>query len=309
MENINATQKEKIVKNVKEKRIDELTPELLSYNFRTWKERLQKDLEIKFHDIENRDEALSKAKEFVKHLPLYNCMRLGGVSFFVDNPSLLNTKELRLKAKNISDISASGTNNDDIEYGRDEFIFLKYGHAMFAGNDRLAVGVSPSVLDRSGTLVTLEDLSLIRFRVKEQNKNISSLSWENACEQQKKEIWSGIDFRELFPYFITLSFNDPQEYYSKPLKPEFFEILRDSSISTRDRIASFEIMVPGRIEMDEILFFGVGSESGFYPQIKGLEQLEQRLNKPVIKIPKNTKNEELSFFLNGRYRDIVFGDE
>jgi hypothetical protein len=300
MEGVNNIPKiEKPANTVDNNKIAELTTELLETNFLTWKKKLQNSLEIKFPIEENREKAMREAQDFIDKLPLYNCMRLAAAPFFANNPVLLNTSDLRLRVKNISDISVSGTNDDDIRYGRDKYIFFTYGNAVLAGNDRLAVAVNPSVLDREGTLVSLEDLSMIRFRVKEEDRK--SLSWDHAWEQQKKEIWRGTDFKELFPYFIAISFDDPVEYYSKPLDSSFFEISRNGPLSQRDKTATFEIMVPGNIGLDEILFFGVGSESGFYRKVEGLDQFKDKINKPVIAIKKDVRGEELSRILNGAW--------
>lgn len=282
-------------------RFEEITPELLTLNFESWEARLCDQLAQKYPNKLDRDGALNKAEEFAKNLALYNCMKLEGVHSFTQGDKSLHSNKM-LREKNAYFSSVTGTNENDVKFGRDNFVFLKFGDAVFAGQDRVALGIDPTILSRKEAFVTLEDLAMVRHRVPKEESG--KYSWENAWQQQKKEIWRGVDFKVLFPYFLAISFDDPKDYYSRKLSTVFYDSTGESKADLHDRIASFEVMVLNQIPETDILFVAEAGESGFYRPIQEIEKDLENIGKPIFEVPANYRREQKSELLNSKYREF-----
>lgn len=265
----------------------EFNQELLDNNYEMWNSHLESELRELFPDEEQREQAISKAKEFAQFLPLEHGAALEPAYRIIESGKLQSNFQV---SKQGSRARWSGNSVDwDQEHERDHFVYLQYGKlsSYFWPNDEgigsrpLGIITNPSTLSKPGSLVTLEDPLGLRSKLKDRSN-------ENAFKEHKKQTWRGTDFQKIFPLMLAISFDNPNEYFSKKgflnrIYPEDLKHAYDQRITTKDRYnPEIEVMIPSEITPDEIMFMTYFGDFEFNKESE-LHELKNKLSQSNFK--------------------------
>ena len=211
-----------------ERYYSEIVPDsVCEVNFQEWEAHLQKELDAKYKSSEEKADAIKRAEEFIKTLPLFHGTDLDNLV------SLTKTGVLRSNfishETGLKHESSGNTAQFDREHELDHFVYFFVGYPKNTGWE-VQIFLKPELLNNPKTRVALEDHGwgttnrLLEARSrglwpKREGLTSASSEPESTFEIQKSQIWKGPDFQRLLPLMLALSYDNPEEFHKETPVP------------------------------------------------------------------------------------------
>ena len=285
-----------------ERYYSEIVPDsVCEVNFQEWEAHLQKELDAKYKSSEEKADAIKRAEEFIKTLPLFHGTDLDNLV------SLTKTGVLRSNfishETGLKHESSGNTAQFDREHELDHFVYFFVGYPRNTGW-KVQIFLKPELLDNSRTRVSLEDHGwgtiqrLLEARSRgmwpkaKGSKEVSS-GPEDAFEIQKSQIWKGPDFLKLLPLMLALSYDNPEEFNKeKPvpsdLIPEGHLPIINDEYRPIPYFPKFEIRVPGFVDISDVILVAYEVDFEYLSndaKIKSIEQDMDHMAFDTLRIP------------------------
>ena len=103
-------------------------------------------------------------------------------------------------------------------------------------------------------------------------------NWEDGWKQYLKEVWRGSDFIKLIPYFLAVSYDNPADFFDKPMSPKLLDGL--PKYLSRPYMTEFEVSVPKYVQESDVLFYAVSEGSEL-----AKSEVDKAVSESIISIP------------------------
>ncbi|MDP4001756.1 MAG: hypothetical protein Q8P69_01780 [bacterium] len=274
-----------------ERYYSEIVPDsICEANFKEWESHLQEELDKKYKSFEEKADAIKRAEEFIKTLPLFHG---------TDLDNLVNlTKTGSIKSNFISHKtglkheSSGNTAHFDRENELDHFVYFFVGYPKNIGWE-VQMFLKPELLDNPKVRVSLEDHGwgttnrLVEARSRglwpyKKGYNSPSSEPESTFEIQKSQIWRGPDFQRLLPLMLALSYDNPEEFHKETpvpsnLIPEGHLPILDDEYRPIPYFPKFEVRIPSSVATSDVLL--VVYDRGF--EYLALDEKVKRIEKEM----------------------------
>lgn len=280
-----------------ERYYSEIVPDsLCEANFEVWEAHLLKGLSIKYPSEQERIEAVKRAEEFIKTLPLFHGTDLENLASLTKTGKLRSnyiSRETDLIHKN-----SGNTAHFDRENELDHFVYFFVGYPKNTGWE-VQMFLKQAVLDNPKTRVSLEDhgwgtsTRLVEARskglwpYKEGLKSPSSES-EETFEIQKSQIWKGPDFQKLLPLILALAYDNPEEFLEqtpvpKNLIPEgHLPVIENYDFESESYKSSyfpkFEVRVPDSVDTSDVVLVVYDRDFEYLTTNEKIKRVEEDMN-------------------------------
>lgn len=289
-------------------------------NFEVWEAHILKELASKYPSEQERQEAIKRAGEFIKNLPLFHGTDLDNLVSLTKTGKLRSnfiSRETDLMHKN-----SGNTAHFDRENELDHFVYFFVGYPKNTDWE-VQMFLRQEVLNNPKTRVSLEDHGwgtsnrLVETRSNglwpyKKGYDSPSSEPEETFEIQKSQIWRGPDFQKLFPLMLALAYDNPEEFLKeapvpKNLIPEgHLPVIEQYDFESESYKSSyfpkFEVRVPDSVDTSDVVLVVYDRDFEYLSTNEKIKRVEEDMDHmafDTLRIPPGVTPEKRAEIVKG----------